>query len=84
MSQICVKYQVTDKEGNVLENHSTYSHSFKSVEEAEVWLEEEGDFFLASCDIDSKVLGGDYVADDLLIVKINGFPVVSEEVLANV
>jgi hypothetical protein len=79
-----VKYQVTDKDGKVLDNHSTYSHSFNSIEEAQEWIEEEGDFFLASCNIDSKAIGGEYLADDLLIVRVNGFPVVKEEVLANV
>jgi hypothetical protein len=84
MSEICVKYQATDQEGNVLENHSTYSHSFDSVQEAEAWLEEEGDMFLTACNIDSKILEGNQFADELLIVRVNGFPVMKEEVLVNV
>jgi hypothetical protein len=82
MSEICVKYQVTDKDGKVLDEHSTYSHSFATVEEAEQWMYEEGDFFTEACHIDSKNIGGEGLADELLIVEINGFPVVDEVVLA--
>lgn len=84
MSEICVKYQVTDEEGKVLKPHSTYSHSFATVEEAQKWIDEEGDFFVTACEIDSKNMGGQYLADDLLIVRVNGFPVTQEEVLVNV
>ena len=82
MSQICVKYEVRDQAGKVLEEHSTYSHSFATVEEAEEWLYEEGDTFTHACNIDSRVIGGDNLADDLLIVRVNGFPVLEEEILA--
>ena len=81
MSEIVVKYQVTDKEGKVLPEHSTYSHSFATVELAEKWIEEEGEGFVQACLIDSENLGGEGIADDLLIVRVNGFPVVDEEVL---
>lgn len=86
MSEICVKYQARNDEGKILPKHSTYSlRSFKTVEEAEKWIEEEGDGFLQGCLIDSKNMEGEVFAqDELLIVKINGFPVVEEEVLAYV
>jgi hypothetical protein len=82
VSEICVKYQVTDKEGKVLDEHSTYSHSFATVEEAEEWMYREGDFFTESCYVDSKIIGGDWANDELLIVSVNGFPVEKEEVIA--
>lgn len=82
MSEICVKYQVTDREGRVLPGHSTYSHSFATIEEAEEWMYREGDFFIESCYIDSKIIGGDWSDEELLIVRVNGFPVKQEEVLA--
>ncbi len=82
MSQICVKYEVRDQAGEVLEEHSTYSHSFATVEEAKEWLYEEGDTFTHACNIDSRAIGGDNLADDLLVVRVNGFPVLEEETLA--
>jgi len=81
MSEIVVKYQARDEEGKVLPKHSTYSHSFETVEIAEKWIEEEGEGFIQACLIDSENLGGGFSADDLLIVRVNGFPVVEEEVL---
>lgn len=82
MGEIRVKYEVRDQAGKVLEEHTTYSDPFATVEEAEEWLYEEGDNFTQACNVDSKAIGGDNLADDLLIVKINGFPVIEEEVIA--
>ncbi len=81
MSEICVKYEMRDQEGKVLEEHSTYSHSFATVEDAQNWIEEEGESFTQACYVDSVAIGGNDLADDLIIVKINGFPVVEEEIL---
>jgi hypothetical protein len=51
------------------------------VEDAQNWIEEEGESFTQACYVDSVAIGGNDLADDLIIVKINGFPVVEEEIL---
>ena len=82
MSEIVVKYQVTNEQGEVINAHSTYSlKNFDTVEMAQAWIDEEGENFTNACHIDSEMLGMENLSDDLLIVRVNGFPVTTEEVL---
>lgn len=78
---IKVKYEARDREGKVLDEHSTYTEkTFASVEQASEWIREEGDWFVDACLIDSNNIGGEFF-DDLVIVEIDGFPVEREKVL---
>lgn len=79
---IHVKYEARDIHGNVLPEHSTYTmKEFNSVEAASEWIRNESDWFVDCCLIDSKNIGGE-IADDLVIVEIDGFPVTQERELA--
>jgi len=50
-----VKYYVTDVEGNEVESATTYTNEdFGSYVDAAKWLEEESEWFVEACTIDTK------------------------------
>jgi hypothetical protein len=79
---IHVKYEVRDINGNLMNEHSTYTErEFNTIPEAEEWVRNESDWFVESCTIDSNQIN-EVISDDLVIVEINGFPVTEEKVVA--
>lgn len=78
---IHVKFEVRNEKNELMDQHSTYTeHEFNTIEEAKEWIENDSDWFVDSCLIDTDQID-EVISDDLVIVEINGFPVTEEKVV---